>query len=153
MKDDEEAMVMAGLSGVHVGGGAFKQVTWKRFFDSDAEECLLRPKLKYLKQEAEYLEGCVGRVTHIGTLNSEVASIMPRLGTVMLNRTNYRAVQRYTSSINIVTREKAFTYIYLIPSLSAYISLIASQCSPAENTSRNSNVVGAPSYTNPSLYA
>lgn len=67
-------------------------MTWKRFFDSDAEECLLRPKLEYLKQEAEYFEECVGRVPHIGTLSSEVASIMPRLGTVMLNRTNYRAV-------------------------------------------------------------
>ena len=59
MKDDEEAMFMDGLGGVHVGEAVFKQVVWKRFLNSDVRGCFYCPRLKCLKQEGEYFKGCV----------------------------------------------------------------------------------------------
>ena len=58
MKDDEEAMVMAGRSrwGNGVQGKGFGR--WS--FDIDVKEGYLSPKVKVVKLEAEYSEAYVG---------------------------------------------------------------------------------------------
>ena len=77
MKDDEEAMVMAGRS--RWGDGVQGKRSGRWSFDVDVKEGYLSPKLKVLKLEAEYSEDCV----EVGAgSNSEVATIMPTLGVV-----------------------------------------------------------------------